>query len=739
MEEKRDTLKESFGVFLFFISLFLILSFLSYYPNDSGIFTSSNITVKNIMGKFGAFCADLFFYLFGIVSYFFIFIFIILSYNLFTEGKTKLSIKILFGYILFIISASGLLFFTKETLTIKGIATVNGGLLGKYISILFVNNLNVMGAALTLFFLFLISLILSFNFSIKHFIVNIILFITKLKAKYDIFKERRKRESLLKGKSKIKKTEEGFNNFMKARRKKEKAEEKKRPKIKLLPEETKKVIRKKEGFTLPPLSLLDSPPGKKLSVDDKELYVKKRIIEEKLGEFNIAGKVVEYHPGPVISTFEYKPEKGVKISQIISLSEDLSLALKAENVRISRIKGKATLGIEIPNYNRQTIYLKEILESSIYKNSNSLLTISLGKNVRGFPVVTSLDSMPHLLIAGATGMGKSVAIHSIILSILFKATPEEVNFILVDPKRLEFSVYEQLPHLKTKVVLDPKEASMALKWAIYEMEARLKKLAKFQSRNIYMYNQKIRAIKKGKIRIAEEWEKEEIELMPYIVIIIDELADLMMVASKDVENSIARLAQMARAAGIHMILATQRPSIDVITGTIKNNLPSRLALTVPSRHDSQTIIDTTGAEKLLGKGDMLFMPPASSILQRVHGSYVSEEEVARVIKFLRNQTKPKFDSSILNIKEHMAEIQEETMGDINNPEFIEALKIIIHTGKASASFLQRRMKIGYNKAARYIEIMEDKGIVGKQQGSKPRDVLVGEEYLEELLKKRFSV
>jgi S-DNA-T family DNA segregation ATPase FtsK/SpoIIIE len=741
MEEKRDTLKESFGVFLFFISLFLILSFLSYYPNDSGIFTSSNVPVKNIMGKFGAICADFFFYLFGIISYFYVLIFLILSYNLFTESKTGLSIKILSGYFLLISSSTGLLFFIDETLTIKGIKTLNGGLLGKYISIFFVNNLKITGAALTLFFLLLISLILSFNFSIKYFIINIIVFISKIKAKYDIFSERRKREKLIKGKirTKEKVSEEGLDTFLKTRVKQKKEEERKRPKIKLLPEETKKVVRKKEGFTLPPLSLLDSPPGKKLSVDDKELYVKKRIIEEKLREFNIEGKVVEYHPGPVISTFEYKPEKGVKISQIISLSEDLSLALKAENVRISRIKGKATLGIEIPNYNRQTIYLKEILESSIYKNSDSLLTISLGKNVRGFPVVTSLDSMPHLLIAGATGMGKSVAIHSIILSILFKATPEEVNFILVDPKRLEFSVYEQLPHLKTKVVLDPKEASMALKWAIYEMEARLKKLAKFQSRNIDMYNQKIRGIKKGKIRISEEWDKEEIELMPYIVIIIDELADLMMVASKDVENSIARLAQMARAAGIHMILATQRPSIDVITGTIKNNLPSRLALTVPSRHDSQTIIDTTGAEKLLGKGDMLFMPPASSILQRVHGSYVSEEEVARVVKFLRTQTKPKFDSSILNIKEHMAEIQEETMGDINNPEFIEALKIIIHTGKASASFLQRRMKIGYNKAARYIEVMEEKGIVGAQQGSKPRDVLVGEEYLEEILKKRFSV
>ncbi len=735
MNEKKDALKESLGVFLFFISLFLILSFISYYPTDSGFFTSSNLPVKNIMGKTGAFIADFFFYLFGIISYFFIIIFLILSYNLFTEGKSNLSFKIIFGYLLFLISSSALLYFIMETIMIKGREILSGGLFGKYLSLFFVKYFKITGAGLTLFFLFLISLILSFDFSLKNFIINIILFISKIKGKYRIFKERRKREKNLKEKSKEseiilpKKSSESI----------EKPEQPQRPKIKLLPEETKKIKRKKDGFMLPPLSLLDSPPRKKTVVDNKELYVKKRIIEEKLKEFNIEGKVVEYHPGPVISTFEFKPEKGVKISQIISLSEDLSLALKAENVRISRLKGKATLGIEIPNYNRQTIYLKEILESSVYKNSKSLLTVSLGKDVRGFPIITSLNSMPHLLIAGATGMGKSVAIHSIILSILYKATPEDVNFILVDPKRLEFSVYEQLPHLKTKVVLDPKEASMALKWAIYEMEARLKKLAKFQSRNIDMFNQKIKNIRAGKIRISEDWGKDEIELMPYIIIIIDELADLMMVASKDVENSIARLAQMARAAGIHMVLATQRPSVDVITGTIKNNLPSRLALTVPSRHDSQTIIDAPGAEKLLGKGDMLFMPPASSILKRVHGAYVSEEEVARVIKFLRSQTKPKFDSSILNIKEHIAEIQEETMGDINNPEFIEALKIIIHTGKASASYLQRKMKIGYNKAARYIEIMEEKGVVGKQQGSKPRDVLVGEEYLEELLKRRFTV
>ena len=731
MDRSKELVKEAIGIFLFFLFLFMMLSFISYYPNDSGVFTSSNIPVRNLMGKAGAAIADFFFYIFGLSSYFFLIFILLIAYDLFNLKKRFTRFINYLGYFFIIFSFSPLLSIMFNRIKVKGFYIRGGGVLGDELISLSEKILNPVGSSLFFVFLFIISLILSFNFSLRKALENLYLFLKEITLKYKIQRERKKREKIEESDKKI--------NIIEREEKEKKKKEEKREKIILMPEETVKFKKNKKGkFELPPLSLLDSPPKRVKTVDDAELSNKKKIIEEKLREFNIDGRVVEYHPGPVISTFEYKPERGIKISQIIGLSEDLSLALKAENVMISRIKGKETLGIEIPNYNRQTIFLREILESDAYRNSKDLLTIVLGKNVRGKPFVTSLSRMPHLLIAGATGMGKSVAIHSIIVSILYRATPEEVNFILVDPKRLEFSVYEQLPHLKTKVVLDPKEASMALKWAIYEMENRLKKLALFQSRNIDMFNEKVKAIRAGKIKKLEDWPEDEIVPMPYIIIVIDELADLMMVASKDVETSVARLAQMARAAGIHLILATQRPSTDVITGTIKNNLPSRLALTVPSRHDSQTIIDTGGAEKLLGKGDMLFMPPASSMLIRVHGSFVSEEEVARVVKFLRNQTKPKFDSSVLSKGGLNIPQEEEDIFSEEGSEFLEALKIVIHTGKASASYLQRKMKIGYNKAARYIEMMEEKGIVGQAQGSKPRDVLVGEEYLEEILKKRFS-
>jgi len=726
MDKRKGLFKESMGIFLSLLVLILFLSFISYYPKDSGIFTSSNLPVGNLVGKLGAIIADLFFNIFGLASYLFIIFLALLSYNLFAKSKANLKARNIIGYVLLVLSSTTLLHFIFDSVKIKGVEILSGGLLGKYFLILLIKNLNVTGASLTILYLFLISLIVSFNFSLKKLLISLLFVFDKIKRKVTIFLGKKLREREHKRK---------INKEKKALTKTKPKKAKKRKKVVLMPEETKKFKKSKKRYELPPLSLLDSPPKKSLSIDKNELSIKKQIIEEKLSEYNINGKVVEYHPGPVISTFEFKPDRGVKISQVISRAEDLSLALKARDVRIGRIKGKSTLGIEIPNYNRNIIYLKEILESTKYRNSKSLLTTALGKNIRGTPIVTDLSNMPHLLIAGATGMGKSVTIHSIILSIIFRATPEEVNFVLVDPKRLEFSVYENLPHLRTKVVLDPKQASTALKWAIYEMEERLRKLALFQCRNIMMFNRKIKDIKDGLLQKQDDWAEQDLKLMPYIIIIIDELADLMLIASKDVENSISRLAQTARAAGIHLILATQRPSTDIITGTIKNNLPSRIALTMPSRHDSQTVIDTGGAEKLLGKGDMLFMPPASSILHRVHGSFVSEEEVARVVKFLSKRARPSFDSSVLNINEKLATIsKEEELGDYQDPEFIEAMKIVVSRGKASASYLQRRMKIGYNKAARFVEMMEEKGIVGQKRGSKPREVLVDNEYLEQFLK-----
>lgn len=808
MDDKRELTKEGTGIFLFFLSLFLLLSFLSFDPQDPGLFTSSSNQVKNILGPVGSWTADLFFGLFGLPAYLLIALLLIASYRLFVvrEGRLFPWDRVV-GTLLLLLSAGTILHLLSPTLPFRSKELLSGGQVGQFLSITGERLFRPLGVSLVSLTVLCLALILSFHFSFRRTLARLIALFRFLKQRSEIQRERKRRATADEPKERppSKRTksppqpevplspvaglpleadlplpvdsrilekpstsglqEEKLSPLPMTGNPLPWEEEKgnggtsfsldgheeslnlpppaQTPKKILLtprPQDLRKPTEKgKKGYELPPLSLLDLPSEKGPVVDSQELNVKKTIIEEKLREFNIEGKVVEYHPGPVISTFEYLPEKGVKIAQIISLAEDLSMALKAENVRISRIKGKATLGIEIPNYKRQLINLREILENPVFRDSESLLTFSLGKNVRGTPVVTALDSMPHLLIAGATGMGKSVAIHSIILSILYRATPEEVKFILVDPKRLEFSLYEQLPHLLTKIVLDPKEASQALKWGIYEMEKRLKILASFQTRNIKMYNRKVKDLKEGRGEMPEGITEADLVLMPYIIIIIDELADLMMVASKDVENSIARLAQMARAAGIHLILATQRPSVDVITGTIKNNLPSRIALTVPSRHDSATIIDSPGAEKLLGKGDMLFMPPASQALIRVHGSYVSEEEIARCVKFVRSQSKPKFDSQII-LAPPVSEGGDEEGGevDVNDPEFIEAVKIVVTTGKASASFLQRRMKIGYNKAARYVEIMEEQGIVGAGQGSKPRDVLVGEEFLEQLLHKKFN-
>ncbi len=747
MDKKESSLykKEVKAILLFFLIVFLLLSFLSYNPEDPSLFVTSSSKPTNFFGKIGAIVSDIIVQLFGVSSFVIIFYLLFLAYkNLLGEDIEKPK-RILAGYLLLIISSSALLQFIVGDFIFKSHRVYSGGVAGKVLVKFFTSILNYNGTAIFILFLMFISLVLAFNFSIKEFFTKLYRLSLKLKRNllYSLkllrikLHHKKIQKKQLKEEADIKPKE----NILITGEEKKPEIKKERKKIVLLPEDTKELSKKKKSsdFILPPISLLDAQSGKSsISVTAKELEEKKEIIMEKLKEFRVEGEIVEYHPGPVISTFEFRPAKGVKIREISSLSEDLSLALKAENVRITRLLGKATIGIEIPNNKRQIIFLREILESELFKKSKSKLTIGLGKNVRGDVVVADLAKMPHLLIAGATGMGKSVAIHSIILSILYKAKPDEVKFILVDPKRLEFSSYEQLPHLLTKVVLDPKDASMVLKWAIFEMENRLKKIALFQSRNILTFNQKIDDIKSGKVKALPEWEEAGIEKMPFIVIIIDELADLMMVASKDVESSIGRLAQMARAVGIHLVLATQRPSTDVITGTIKNNLPSRIALRVPSQHDSRTIIDSAGAEKLLGNGDMLFMPPASMYQMRLHGAYVSEEEVIRVVKFLRNQKKPDFDTSVLKPAKQVENEALNSKEELSS-EFIEAVKIVIQTGKASASYLQRKLSIGYNKAARFIEKMEEMEIISPPQGTgKPRAVLKGEEFLENLLKQKFK-
>ncbi len=465
-------------------------------------------------------------------------------------------------------------------------------------------------------------------------------------------------------------------------------------------------------FALPPVTLLDKPDESLTPELDREHYLAvSKKLEAKLLDFGVEGHVVGISPGPVITTYEYAPAPGVKISRIVSLENDLAMVLKTESVRIvGSIPGKAALGIEIPNPIRQMVYIREILGNEKFQKGAKPLTLGLGKDVVGRPVYANLTEMPHLLIAGATGAGKSVGINTIICSILLNSTPDEVRLLMVDPKRIELSAYEAIPHLLHPVVVDPKMASRALQWAVIEMERRYSLMEQLKVKSLASYNE-----------TADE-------KLPLIVIIIDELADLMMVASKDVEGSVARLAQMARAAGMHLILATQRPSVDVLTGLIKANFPTRMSFKVSCKIDSRTILDASGAEHLLGKGDMLFMAPGTSRMQRIHAAYISEKEISRIVNFLKEQRPASYDESVMMIAEEPDLVDEgEGAGDYDE-KYDEAVEFVCESGQASISMVQRRLRVGYNRAARMIETMEREGIVGPSDGAKPREVLTRRNY-----------
>lgn len=469
-----------------------------------------------------------------------------------------------------------------------------------------------------------------------------------------------------------------------------------------------------------PSTALLEPVQPVVAVNENELRERARMVEQKCEEFEVDGVVQQIHPGPVVTTYEFKPEAGVKYARITGLSDDLCLGLEAESVRIDRIPGKSTVGIEVPNDERATIMLREILESSEYQKSGARLPLALGKDIRGKIVVSDLQKMPHLLAAGSTGTGKSVSLNAMILSLLFRSRPDQVKLILIDPKRLELGLYQDIPHLMVPVVTEPKVAQNVLKWAVGEMEGRYKKLAKRNVRNLEVYNEQIRQLPIPGLESVDEVQDRE--PLPYIVIVIDELADLMMVASREVEESITRLAQMARAVGIHLILATQRPSVDVITGLIKANFPARISFRVASKVDSRTILDSNGAEQLLGRGDMLFLPPGSSRLMRVHGPYVSEDEVQRVCDFLKAQGKPVYNEKILESPDEQNG-EADTDGE-SDPLYDEAVRLVLQMGKASTSALQRRLRVGYGRAASLLDAMEHARIIGPPDGSKPREVLI---------------
>ncbi|HEY0783428.1 MAG TPA: DNA translocase FtsK, partial [Thermoanaerobaculia bacterium] len=487
--------------------------------------------------------------------------------------------------------------------------------------------------------------------------------------------------------------------------------------------------------TLPPVNLLQMGDGKS-PLDEAELVRLGETIRSRCAEFGVEGTIEAISPGPVITVYELQPAPGVKVSHVVNLQDDLALALKAESVRIDRMPGRSTLGLEVPNRQRGVIRLGTLLADERFRKSPSVLTMALGTNIHGEPYYADLATMPHLLVAGATGAGKSVGLQSMITSILYKAAREEVQFIFIDPKRIELGVYADIPHLKAEVVVDPKKAANALRWAVGEMERRYRLLAEVHVRSIAYYN---RAICDPEVRqrlaLSDEGESPftaaDLKPMPYYVVIIDELADLMMVSSADVETSIARLAQMARAVGIHLIVATQRPSVDVLTGTIKANFPCRIAYATASRHDSRTILDQVGSEKLLGKGDMLMMPPGSSRVIRLHGAYVSEQETAALVRWLKKQGKPDLDPDVLRSPEGEGSGAAEGSGE-DDDLYDEAARLVVAERQATARFLQRRLRIGFSRAGRLIDMMERDGLLGPPQGSKPREVLVRPDYFQEI-------
>jgi S-DNA-T family DNA segregation ATPase FtsK/SpoIIIE len=479
----------------------------------------------------------------------------------------------------------------------------------------------------------------------------------------------------------------------------------------------------------PDIAIFQRPPEVGRSYDRDSLIMNSRILEKKLADFGVLGRVVTVHPGPVITMFEFEPGAGVKVNRITNLADDLALALRALSVRIiAPLPGKSVVGIEIPNPERDVVYLRDLLESENFRKSKSKLTLALGKDIFGNPVEADLAKMPHLLVAGATGTGKSVFLNALLCSILCRASPEELKLLLIDPKILELSIYEGIPHLIADVVTNPKRASAALHGIVLKMEERYRAMAALGVRNILQFNERVdELLADGQTSLRlkpRPGEDQGIEVpiarIPYIVVVIDELADLMVVSARDVEEALQRLAQMARAAGIHLVLATQRPSVDVLTGVIKANFPSRISFQVSSKIDSRTILDQNGAEHLLGQGDMLYLPPGTSKMQRMHGAYVSEKEVAELVAFLRTQGAPRFDETLMRAKQESEE--KEDRGDDADDLYDRAIAIVAETRNASISYIQRRLKVGYNRAARMIEQMEEEGVIGPQVGTKPREV-----------------
>ncbi len=765
LRRKKSTLpgmRELIGLALIFCAVLLAMSLVSYDPTDVSLFTrdSARTVSGNLVGRVGATVADLFFQLFGLASYFLLVPLAAGGWRrLWNRGGPGIGTGIL-GHGFVMLGTLSLLTLLVGALRVGGEEVLAGGVTGAFLAHFLERYLNTAGAVVFSLALMVLGATvisrLSFGTLLEGSRKVLVELIRRGRTAWTHWRETRRkrklRQMIVRKHARDKAAGEERTAAavapaapspasrvaaaaramvaaapgVKAAASRPAMVRSRPPEAGPAPEATQKVLPlhgTKEEFVLPPLSLLQSSRGS-AAVDDRELYSKAKVITEKYREFGVQGAVVEIHPGPVVTTFEFKPEAGIKYSKVTSLVDDLCLALQAESVRIDRISGKSTVGVEVPNQVRETILLRELLESERFTKSASKLPLAVGKRIDGEVYITDLARMPHLMIAGATGAGKSVCLNALIASILYRATPSEVKFLFIDTKRLELGIYDDIPHLLTRVVTDPKKAANALRWACLEMERRYKMLAEFGVRSIDQYNA---LIKGGRARErAPHMNLEGVDPIPYIVVVIDELADLMIMSAADVEEGITRLAQMARAVGIHLILSTQRPSVDVITGVIKANFPSRIAFRVSSKVDSRTILDSNGAEKLLGNGDMLFMPPGSSRLIRLHGSYLSEVESAALVQYLKKAARPAYDETVTKEPEK----KRDAVDTEEDEMYQDAVRCVLETGVASTSHLQRRLRLGYARAARLVDALEARGIVGPPDGSKQREILVPRDYLQ---------
>ncbi len=707
---------EIVALVLFAAGLLVLMGLVTYSASDPCFSVAGKgVQVKNAIGIIGSYLSDALLKLFGLCAYLIpVFLFTYAAYfSLGGEAAHPLLKKV--GGVLLFTALATLLGLQNETVTIFSEEVPSGGMLGQLFVILLVKSISVTGAYIITVTSLVISLILLAPFSLLNAFVlvrqlavglaeKVRLLIAIQKARAERAREARARPIQPKEPPRI----VASPPPRELARDRELREKRERP-----PKATQAAFEfmddGKGVYRLPSTDLLDPVSLTVKKISEREMIAQSELLAQKLLDFDIQGRITQVHPGPVVTMFEFEPAPGVKVSRIVGLSDDLALSMKAASVRIqSPLPGKAAVGIEVPNNTRETVYFRQIIESAEYQSQRSRLKVPMGKDIFGAAVVSSIEKMPHLLVAGATGSGKSVAINSIILALLFNARPNEVKLVLVDPKMLELSLYNDIPHLLTPVVTQPKRAAETLRALVAEMERRYRTLAEKGSKNIDSYNKAV----------------SEAERLPYIVVIIDELADLMMTVQREVEDSIMRLAQMARAAGIHLIVATQRPSVDVITGLIKANLPTRVSFQVSSKTDSRTILDANGAENLLGMGDMLFQPPGTAHLIRVHGCFVSEAEIKRVVDFVKKQGKPNYEFLAQRVKE-VAEAEVAAVEDSERDEFYQrAVELVQMNGQASTSFLQRRLRVGYNRAARMIEMMQEDGIVGPADGAKPRQVLV---------------